>query len=198
MSIKNTFSKLESSSVKFPIFFSTDFPTYCPPMLHLKGHILFIKPNNLKIFTIFGIMSDQQKWLEKTTLKGRRADSDRWFIIFIDFAMTWKKKRNKKINAIFLFFFANIYVFYQKYKNFALFSIYLKCAILFFKIFSCQSLFREDCENRQRNVGKSILTTEMTSPSIFQELFFFSKRKKINGNIFFQPISTTNTFFSCF
>ena len=69
MSIKNTFSKSESSSVKFPIFFSTDFPTYCPPMLHLKGHILFIKPNNLKIFTIFGIMSDQQKWLEKTTLK---------------------------------------------------------------------------------------------------------------------------------
>ena len=109
-----------------------------------------------------------------------------------------KKKRNKKINAIFLFFFANIYVFYQKYKNFALFSIYLKCAIPFFKIFSCQSLFREDGENRQRNVGKSILTTEMTSPSIFQELFFFSKRKKINGNIFFQSISTPNTFFSCF
>ena len=184
--------------LSFPYFFSTDFPTYRPPMLHLKGHILFIKPNNLKIFTIFGIMSDQQKWLEKTTLKDRRADSDRWFIIFIDFAMTWKKKSKKKINAIFLFFFANIYVFYQKYKNFALFSIYLKCAILFFKIFSCQSLFREDVENRQRNVGKSILTTEMTSPSIFQELFFFSKRKKINGNIFFQPISTTNTFFSFF
>ena len=102
------------------------------------------------------------------------------------------------MNTIFLFFFANIYVFYQKYKNFALFSIYLKCAILFFKIFSCQSLFREDCENRQRNVGKSILTTEMTSPSIFQELFFFSKRKRINGNICFSRSPRQTPFFLFF
>ena len=142
MSIKNTFSKLESSSVKFPIFFSTDFPTYCPPMLHLKGHILFIKPNNLKNFTIFGIMSDQQKWLEETTLKGRRADSYRWFIIFIVFAMIWKKKGTKKLTQYFCFFLPT-YMFFTKNTRILHYFLFTWNAPYFFSKFSRVSRYSE-------------------------------------------------------
>ena len=132
------------------------------------------------------------------TFKCGWANADRWFMIFIDFAMTWKKKKKKKIFGNLLFFFANIYHFSPKYKKFALFSFYLICTIFFLKKFSCQPHFRDDGENQQRNVGKSIPTTEMTSLSVFQELFFFSERKKIDGNISFRPISTTNIFFLFF
>ena len=91
-----------------------------------------------------------------------------------------------------------MYAFLPKYKKFAIFSFYLICIIFLLKKFSCQPYFRDDGENQQRNVGKSIPTTEMTSLSIFQELFFFSERKKIDGNIFFRRISTTNIFFLFF
>ena len=143
------------------------------------------------------MMSDQQKWREEMAFKCSWADADRWFMIFIDAAVTWKKEKQENYRKVF-FFFANICHFLPKYKKFALFFFYLICIIFLLKKFSCQPYFRDDGENQQWNIRKSIPTTEMTSLSIFQELFFFSERKKIDGNIFFRRISTTNIFFLFF
>ena len=114
-------------------------------------------------------------------------------MIFIIFCSDLKKKKKEKNYRKFFISFCKYIWFFAKVQEICTIFFLLDMHHIFLKKSSCQPHFRDDGENQQRKVAKASPTTEMTSLSIFQDLFFFSERKKIDGNIFFWPPLTTTS-----